>query len=58
VVLDRVGAVVEWLKGWDQAASTDLDEGGGDSSAGSSLGRSVLELCLGGQRRFFDNGVN
>ncbi len=27
---DRVGAVVERLKGWNQAAPTDPDEGGGE----------------------------
>jgi hypothetical protein len=27
---DRVGAVIERLKGWNQAAPTDLDEGGGE----------------------------
>jgi hypothetical protein len=27
---DRVGAVVERLKGWNQAASMDPDEGGGE----------------------------
>ncbi len=27
---DSVGAVIERLKGWDDAAPTDSDEGGGD----------------------------
>ncbi len=27
---NRVGAVVEWLKGWNQAAPTDPDKGGGE----------------------------
>ncbi len=30
---DGVGAVVERLKGWDDAAPTDLDEGGGEEVA-------------------------
>ncbi len=30
---NRVGAVVERLKGWDDAASTDPDEGGGEEIA-------------------------
>jgi hypothetical protein len=38
---DRIGAIVERLKGWNHAAPTDPDEGGGEQ-----LGRSVLELCL------------
>jgi hypothetical protein len=42
-----MGAVVERLMGWNQAAPTDPDEGVENSSAGSSLGRSVLELRLG-----------
>jgi hypothetical protein len=40
---DGVGAVVERLKGWDDAAPTDQDEGVGRRSPGSW----VLELCLG-----------
>jgi hypothetical protein len=28
VAQNRVGAIVEWLKGWNQAAPTDPDEGG------------------------------
>ncbi len=27
---DRVGAVIEWLKGWNQATPMDPDEGGGE----------------------------
>ncbi len=30
---DGIGAVVERLKGWDDAAPTDLDEGGGEEVA-------------------------
>ncbi len=44
-VQDRVEAVVEQLKGWNQAAPTDPVEGAESSSAGSSLGSLVLELC-------------
>jgi hypothetical protein len=44
---DRVGAVVERLKGWNQAAPTDPDEGGGEQLSWQLAGRSVLELCLG-----------
>ncbi len=58
---DRIGAVVECLKGWNQAAPTDLDEG----TESSSLGRSVLEVPrqrrgrnLQGLGKFVDNGVN
>jgi hypothetical protein len=38
-----IGAVVEQLKGWNDATPTDPDEG----AESSSLGRLVLELCLG-----------
>jgi hypothetical protein len=63
---NRIGAVIERLKGWNQAALTDPDRGAESSSAGSSLGSSVLELCLGKEGAetcnvfgtFFDNGVN
>ncbi len=41
---DLVGAIIEWLKGWNRRTQTRWAE---SSSAGSSLGRSVLELCLG-----------
>jgi hypothetical protein len=44
---DRVGAVVERMKEWNQAAPTDPDKRAESSLAGSSLGRSLLELCLG-----------
>ncbi len=33
-----VGAVIELLKGWNDAAMTDPDEGAESSLAGSSLG--------------------
>jgi hypothetical protein len=58
---DCIGAVVERLKGWNQAAMTDPDKG----AESSSLGRSVLELYLGkeggkmqGFGKNFYNGVN
>jgi hypothetical protein len=44
VAQDRIGVVIEQLKGWNQAASTDPDKGGGEQLAGQG---SVLELCLG-----------
>jgi hypothetical protein len=47
VAQDRVGAVVEQLKGWNQVAPLDPDEGGREQLADSSLGRSMLEMCLG-----------
>jgi hypothetical protein len=33
VAQDSVGAVIEQLKGWDEAAPTDPDEGGGEEVA-------------------------
>jgi hypothetical protein len=42
-----VGAVVERLKGWNDSAPTDQTRGVESSSADSSLGSWVLELCLG-----------
>ncbi len=47
---DCIGAITERLKGWNQAAPTDPDEGAESSSAGSFLGKSVLEFCLGNAR--------
>ncbi len=41
-----VGAVVEWLKGWNSAAPADPDEGGGEQLSWQLAGQ-VLELCLG-----------
>jgi hypothetical protein len=43
---DHVGAVVEWLKGWNHAAPIDPDKGGGEQFGWRMLERSVLELCL------------
>jgi hypothetical protein len=48
VAQDRIGPVVVQLKGWNLAAlMVSQTRGAESSSAGTSLGRSVLELCLG-----------
>jgi hypothetical protein len=44
---DGVGAIVEWLKGWDDAARQTQMRRVERSSAGSSLGSLALGLCLG-----------
>ncbi len=63
---DRVRAVVERLKGWNQAAPTDPDEGGG-VQLGWQLAWQLGARIVPRQRRgrnmqgfgkFFDNGVN
>ncbi len=63
---NRVGAVVEQLKGWNQAAPTDPDEGGGEQ-LGWQLAGQLSARIVPRQRRsrnmqgfgiFFDNGVN
>jgi hypothetical protein len=63
---NRVGAVVEWLKGWNQAAPTDPDKGGGEQ-LGWQLAGQVSARIVPRQRRGrnmqgfgkkFDNGVN
>ncbi len=63
---NRVGAVVEQLKGWNQAASMDPDEGGGEQ-LGWQLAGQLGDRIVPRQRRsrnmqgfgkFFDNGVN
>ncbi len=62
---DRVGAVVEQLKGWNQVAPTDPDEGGGEllglQLAGQVSARNVPRQRRGrnmqGFGKFFDNGV-
>jgi hypothetical protein len=46
-VQNREGAIVERLKGWNKAARRAQTRGAENSSAGSSYGRSVPELCLG-----------
>ncbi len=65
-VQDRVGAVIEQLKGWNQTASTDPDEGGGEQ-LGWQLDGQVGARIVPRQRRgrnmqgfdkFVDNGVN
>ncbi len=47
---DGVGAIVEWLKGWDDAAQTDPDKGAERRSPGSSSGSWAQGLCLGKER--------
>jgi hypothetical protein len=42
-----VGAIVEQVERWDHPAETDPARGAERSSAGSSLGSWMLELCLG-----------
>jgi hypothetical protein len=63
---NRVGAVVERLKGWNQAAPTDPDEGGGEQ-LGWQLAGQIGARIVPRQRRsrnmqgfgkIFDNGVN
>jgi hypothetical protein len=63
---DRVGAVVEWLKGWNQAALMDPERGGREQ-LGWQLAGQVGARIVPRQRRsrnmqsfgkFFDNGVN
>jgi hypothetical protein len=63
---DRVGAVVERLKGWNHAAPTDPDEGDGEQ-LGWQLAGQVGAKIVQRQRRsrnmqsfgkFFDNSVN
>jgi hypothetical protein len=45
-----VGAVLEELERWNEAATMDPDKGGGEKPTGSSLGSWVLELCLGREK--------
>ncbi len=63
---DGVGAVVERLKGWDDAAPTDPDEGGGEELAWQ-LARQLGARIVPGQRnsrnmlicqKKFDNSIN
>ncbi len=63
---NRIGAVVERLKGWNQAALMDPDEGGGEQ-LGWQLAGQVSARIVPRQRRSrsiqgfgnsFDNGVN
>jgi hypothetical protein len=63
---DRVGAVVEQLKGWNQAAPTDPDEGGGQQLGWQLAGQVGVRIVprqrrgrnMQGFRNIFDNGVN
>jgi hypothetical protein len=59
---NHVGAVVERLKGWNQAAPTDPDEGGGEQLAGQLGARIVPRQRRSrntqGFGKFFDNGFN
>jgi hypothetical protein len=63
---NRVGAVVEQLKGWNQAASTDPDEGGGEQHGWQLAGQLGVRIVprqgrsrnMQGFGKFFDNGVN
>jgi hypothetical protein len=63
---NHVGAVVEWLKGWNDAAPTDPDEGGGEQLSWQ-LARQVGDRIVPRQRRcrniqgfgkFFYNSIN
>jgi hypothetical protein len=62
---DRVGAVVERLKGWNQAAPTDPDEGGGEQLGWQLAGQLGARIVprqrrsrnMQGFGKFFDNGV-
>ncbi len=63
---NRVGAIVERLKGWNQAAPTDPDEGGGEQlgwQLAGQLGARIVPRQRRGRNmqgfgKFFDNGVN
>jgi hypothetical protein len=63
---DCVGAVVEWLKRWNQAAPTDPDEKGGEQLSWQLAGQVGARIVprqrrgrnMQGFRKFFDNGVN
>jgi hypothetical protein len=66
VAQDRVGAVIERLKGWNHAAPTNPDEGG-RKQLGWQLAGQVCARIVPRQRRnrdmqgfgtFFDNSVN
>ncbi len=63
---NRVGAVVERLKGWNQAAPTDPDEGGGEQLGWPLAGQVGARIVpkqkrsrnMQGFGKFFDNCVN
>ncbi len=66
VAQNRVGAVVEQLKGCNQAAPTDPDEGGGEQLGWQLAGQLGARIVprqrrsknMQGFGKFFDNGVN
>jgi hypothetical protein len=47
VAQDCIGAVVEQLKGWNQASLTDPDEGGGEQLSWQLAGQIGARMCLG-----------
>ncbi len=61
-----IGAVVEWLKGWNQAAPTDSHEGGGEQHSRQLAGQIGARIVPRQRRsrnmqsfgKFFDNDVN
>ncbi len=63
---DGVGAVVELLKGWDDAAPTDPDKGGGEEVAWQlvrQLGARIVprqrnSRNMQGFRKIFNNSIN
>jgi hypothetical protein len=62
---DRVGAVVERLKGWNQAVPMDPDKGGGEQLGWQLIGQVGARIVprhrrgrnMQGFGKFFDNGV-
>ncbi len=65
-VQDRIGAVVERLKGWNQAAPMDPDEGGGEQLGWQLTGQVGARIVprqrrsrnLQGFGKIFDTSVN
>jgi hypothetical protein len=63
---NRVGAVVEQLKGWNDAALTDPDEGGGEQLGWQLAGQVGARIVTRERRnrnmqgfgKIFDNGIN
>jgi hypothetical protein len=63
---NRLGAIVEQMKGWNQAAPTDPDEGGGEQLGWQLAGqigarivpRQRRSINMQGFGKIFDNGVN
>ncbi len=47
---DGIGAVIERLKGWDDAAPTDPDEGGGEEGVAWQLVRQLGAIIVPRQR--------